>query len=48
MNAWAYLAIHDAAGLFSGAYLATHDCPWWAALVFFMVAATTVNNVSKS
>lgn len=42
MNAWAYLAVHDAAAMAAGAYLAMNDCPWWAALCFLLAASTTV------
>ncbi len=47
MNHWAYLAVHDAAALLAGAYLVTHDCPWWGALCFAMAATTTVSEVRQ-
>ena len=43
MNAFFYLAIHDAAAICGGVYLVTNDCPWWGALCFFMAATTTVS-----
>jgi len=42
MNAYTWLAIHDAAAIGAGAYLATHNCPWWAALCFVMASLSTV------
>lgn len=42
MNAFMYLAIHDAAAIGAGAYLVTHDCPWWGALCFLLAATTSV------
>ncbi len=47
MNAFAYLAIHDVACIAAGAYLVTHDCPWWGALCFLFAASATVREVVK-
>jgi hypothetical protein len=48
MNIWAWLAVHDAVCIVSGAYLVSHDCPWWwGALCFLLAATTTVRETAK-
>lgn len=46
MNAYIWLAVHDATAIGAGAYLATHDCPWWAALCFLLAATSSVRSRS--
>lgn len=48
MNAYAYVAIHDVTAICAGAYLASHDCPWWAAICFLLALNTTVEYGKKS
>ncbi len=47
MNAYLWLAVHDAALVAAGAYLVVNDSPWWAALCFFLVATTSVRHTKE-
>ena len=48
MNSYAYLALHDVAAIAGGVYLASNNCPWWAALCFLLSATTTVKTTVNS
>lgn len=47
MNAWGYLAVHDAAAFAAACYLIENGHPRWAGLCFFLIALTTITTAGS-